>query len=299
MYYKLTHHFETTLPVPALTSFHHGNEILTGSNDGTLTTFTHKKLTNITESSQHHLTNSSIFDIKTTHSSIIVATGEPRLFILDRERDSTSKIEGHTKSINGLYIKNDDIFYSYSNDGTINSWDLRTYSAINRFKVFCTKEPHRSVISLEANNFNDKILYSGATPGANFDVWDERYWVRGSVSLKSFYISNSGIIAIKSMDGYVIALLSSGSLVRLGEMGKIGNVLLKLSGFHGLRGQILYIENLNLLVISSSEGVYLVHMVDLSYKFYESRGLHGVNAIDEGLLLYKSNGTLEVLNINI
>lgn len=300
--FNLTPRFKKKLPVDYLTALSHTNDtIYTGSDDGILSIFSHKSFSSICLQSSTTLTNSSIFSIVTNTTSIITATGESHLFITDKQRAVTTLLHGHNKSIRGVLLKNDHVLYSYSSDGIINCYDLRTKNINHHFTNKKMKSEARCITSLEINKFNDNIIYSGATPGAYFDVWDERYWSNGSIKCDTRVISKMAVEGIMSRDGYVVVLLSDGCLLRLGEMGRFGGVIMKIDRFYCRGSQVLLDEFLNIVIITSGDGVYVVNLNNNTYNLYNVEGFNSVRGIKKNnneILVYTSDGNLEILELN-
>jgi len=98
------------------------NTIYTSSFDGHIKLW---DIRNSTSQSDIHASNDCITKIKVIPNYLISSSSDGTLRVWDRRKTSDTILRGHTSHVFGYYTKNKKI-YSYSNDGNILIWKLKT-----------------------------------------------------------------------------------------------------------------------------------------------------------------------------
>lgn len=237
------------------------------------------------------ITNSSIFDILSFDSVVYLGTGESSLFKYDLNKFNSNKLYCHTKSINRIKKRNENIFYTGSKDGTVCCWDRRTDSIVHRLS-----NNSGSVLAIEPN---ENVVYVTTANGGILNIYDERYFCKGNVECTSIKISNLGIVDIKRMGGYLLALFANGKIVRLGEMGLVGCEIYHIKNFSCLKGQIEYVDEIDCLIFVSLNGLHILYLMDYSVDFYSCEGINQIERNRNKIRCVKNDGTIEILNIKV
>ncbi|MFY0644841.1 MAG: hypothetical protein JXR19_10280 [Bacteroidia bacterium] len=132
----------------------HGEELITGGEDGSL---------NIGENQKLKLSKKSLRSIAKSDKHIAIGSSDQLIYILNASLEVIARLEGHENSVFGLTFLDENLLYSCGRDAHIKLWDIWSQKAL----VSVPAHTYQA----KTLSFNSELLLS-ASMDKSIKVWD-------------------------------------------------------------------------------------------------------------------------------